>query len=202
MSSMSSQLNTRSNLRFLLGLGLALSLGAFALIVGNGSAPLSPAAFTVGQHDGPGVAGIGPALAGGTDVTLAQARNMTRLPMVLPETSLASDSDVTDVWVRTEGSDYVTVEYRSGVSVEIRPWPVAEITPEEHWRDLMEEGIPGRIINVGGQNVFVVPSSETAKGSVAFVANQTFVSIIGNGGQTENDLVALMRSATSSDQPG
>ena len=62
----------------------------------------------------------------------------------------------------------------------------------------MDESIPGRIIDVEGQNVFVVPSSETAKGSVAFVVDQTFVSIIGNGGQTENDLVALMKSAVAS----
>jgi hypothetical protein len=143
-------------------------------------------------------AGIGPDLAGGTDVTLAEARNMTKLSMLLPETSLASDSNIAHVWVRTDGSDYALVEYSSGINVEIRPWPVADIAPDDHWKDLMNEGIPGRILNVGGQSMFVVPSSETAKGSASFVVNQTFVSIIGNGNQTESDLVALMHSAMSS----
>jgi hypothetical protein len=123
---------------------------------------------------------------------------MTNLPMLLPETSLASDSNVSDVLVRTDGSDYVLLEYSSGINVEIRPWPAANIAPDDHWKALMKQGIPGRILNVGGQDVFVVPSSETAKGSASFVVNQTFVSIIGNGTQSEDDLVALMQSAMSS----
>jgi hypothetical protein len=146
-------------------------------------------------------AGIGPDLAGGSDVTLTQARNMTNLPMLLPETSLANDSNIAHVWVRT-GSDYVLVEYSSGINVEIRPWPVADIAPDDHWKRLMNEGIPGQIVNVGGQDAFVVPSSETAKGSASFVVNQTFVSIIGNGTQSEDDLVALMQSAMSSARAG
>ena len=157
---MPSRISNRRNWKFLVGLGTALSVGVLAMVVGNGPTAGSPAGAPEQRQ---GVGGIGPVLAGGTDVTLAQARNMTKLPMLLPQTSLASDSSIADVWVRNEGSDYVVVEYSSGVNVEIRPWPVADISPDDHWEDLMNDGIPGRIVDVDGQDVFVVPSSESAK---------------------------------------
>ncbi len=145
-------------------------------------------------------------LAGGEKMTLATAEAKTQLAFLLPnDPTLASNDLIDGVWARVgPGGDYVVVRYSTGVSVEIRPWPANVGTPNQHWNALLDEGIPGQIVDIGGTSVFVVPSGSGRMGSASFVqdqtlaSQQTFVSIIGNGGQSFDDLESLAVSALRS----
>ena len=77
----------RRSWKFLLGLAIALSVVVLGLKA-RSDPIVTPAPDTGSEHE-VGVAGIGPVLAGGKEMSLAEARGATRLPMILPETNLA-----------------------------------------------------------------------------------------------------------------
>jgi len=139
-------------------------------------------------------------LAGGQKMSLASAEAQTDLAFILPnDPALASDNLIDGVWARVgQGGDYVVIRYSTGLTTEIRPWPGSAGTPTSHWTDLISEGIPGQVVGIDGTAVFVVPSSAADAGSASFMADGTFVSIIGNGAQSLDELEQLTMSALRS----
>lgn len=176
----------------LFGVGLvgALSLFAAALLLhGHASSRLSTSAHGLGelQRD--------PPLAGGVPVSLAQAQTMTGVAALLPQTSLASNSSINGVWARSDPADML-VMYQSGVGVEVRPWSIAQ-TPDEHWSALMSEGLPGSIVTVNGQDMYVMTAGgQGGSGSVNFVtAAGTWVTVYGDGTYSDSQLQSIATSA-------
>jgi hypothetical protein len=88
------------------------------------------------------------------------------------------------------------VLYQSGVGVEVRPWLIAQ-TPDEHWSALMSEGLPGSIVTMNGQDMYVMPAGgQGGVGSVNFVtATGTWVTIYGDGTYNDAQLQDMAQSA-------
>ncbi len=149
------------------------------------------------------VAGLphSPPLAGGVEVSLSKAESMTNLRGLLPWTSLASDASISAVWARdaSEEAADMLVFYESGVAVEVRPWTSITETADQHWKALVSvNGLDGSIVNVNGQDMFVLPPALGGTGSVNFVtSDNTWVSIYGNGSYTVSQLLALATSAAA-----
>ena len=138
-----------------------------------------------------------PPLAGGVQVTLAQARSMTGVPALLPQTSLASNSSIEAVWARRETPDML-VMYQSGVGAEVRPWSLTQ-TPNAHWNALMSDGLPGLILTLNGQDMYVIPpGGQGGVGSVNFVTpGGTWVTIYGDGTLSARQLQDAAASASA-----
>ena len=138
-----------------------------------------------------------PPLAGGVEVTLAQAESMTGLLALLPDTSLASTSSITQVWARSRSPDMLVI-YKSGVQAEVRRWSIAQ-TPDEHWKALMSDGLPGSIVTLNGQDVYVMPpGGQGGTGSTNFVtADGTWVSIYGEGVASASQLLDMAATAST-----
>ncbi len=120
---------------------------------------------------------------------------MTGEPTLLPQTSLASDASIAAVWARSENPD-ILVMYKSGVQAEIRTWSIAA-TPDEHWKALMSDGLPGSIVTVSGQDMYVMPpGGQGGIGSVNFVTpGGTWVTVYGDGALDAGQLQSLAVSA-------
>jgi hypothetical protein len=175
----------------MLFLALALVIAITTGTLTDLSMRTHPAQVGVGSIRGDG-------LAGGTEVSLAKAAEMTNLPMLLPSVPLlASPASITKVWARSEHPD-VLVDYGSGVSAELRSWDLAT-TPVEHWHGLMSvDGLPGSIISDIGVDMYVMPpGGQGGGGSVSFVENGTWVSIYGDGTLSADQLQLLAESAAS-----
>lgn len=136
-------------------------------------------------------------LGGGKEVSgLPDAASLMSTPLFLP-TGEGLDPSTADVWVRSGDDEYMLVVYKSGLQVEIRPWPTKEGSPEEHWSTLLSDGLPGAVESVGEFNMFVVGPGETALGSADFVRDGTWVSLYGEGLYSADQLRALAASAAS-----
>ncbi len=187
-------LRTHGRRRVLLfGLGL---LGTLSVIAGGMMSTLPSA------DSGPKVGGVGtvqhmPPLGGGTQVSLNQAITMTGVQALLPQTTLAPNASISGVWARSQPPDML-VFYKSGVAAEVRPWSLS-VTPDQHWNALMSEGLPGAILAVDGQDMYVIPpGGQASVGSVNFVTQGgIWVSIYGDGTYSASQLQDLATSTTS-----
>jgi hypothetical protein len=140
----------------------------------------------------------GAPLAAGTSVALSSAVASVPFPVPRPQADLASDTSITDVWVRTSWDPEVLIRYSSGVRVEVRRWPFTS-RPEDYYQAQIAEGVPGQIVPIRGVNVFVVPrTSEASLGSATMVVEGLLVSIVGDGEFSVEQLQALAGSALTS----
>ncbi len=180
----------------LVGIGLAGVFGLFAIASMKGQVARSHPSIAQG-----GIGATdrgGPPLAGGVQVTLAKAQSMTGLTALLPETSLASTSSISAVWARSSEPDML-VMYRSGVQAEVRPWTLTTQTPDEHWKAIMSDGLPGSIVTVSAQDMYVMPpGGQGGTGSVNFVtAGGTWVTVYGDGTFSASQLQDMATSASA-----
>lgn len=185
----------RRGLVFLV-VGMVGTFGIAALVASHRSGATSSGA--VQPIGGVGEVPHGPPLAGGTEVTFSQAASMTKQQMLLPQTSLASDSSIKAVYARSENPD-VLVQYDSGVQAEIRTWALVA-SPDEHWKALMSDGLPGSIENVSGQDMYIMPpGGRGGVGSVNFVTpDGVWVTVYGDGTLDAGQLQALAVSSLNS----
>jgi hypothetical protein len=141
----------------------------------------------------PGLADL-PHLAGGQRVDLATADAEIQIPLIRPDTDLASDSSIDQLWAREGEDEYVLIEYESGIDVEIRPSTYGD-DPGFHWKNQITDGVPGDIIDVGGYPAFAVPpDSDGSSGSVDMVFENVNVTIIGNGTLSMDELEKVAAS--------
>ena len=136
-----------------------------------------------------------PPLAGGVKVTFAEAQSMTGLEPIIPDTSLASAGSIAQVWARRKSPDILVI-YASGVASEVRRWSMSQ-TPDEHWNALISQGLPGSIVTLYGQDVYLMPPvSGRSTGSVNFVTSDgTWVSIYGEGVASAGQLQEMATTA-------
>jgi hypothetical protein len=93
-----------------------------------------------------------------------EAERRFKPPVFRPQTDVASDSTIEEMWVRASGSAEVYIIYKSGIIVTVsrshRPiW--------EHARDQTADGSPGDLISVRGIDVFTVPPVQACFGGNA-----------------------------------
>ncbi len=117
-------------------------------------------------------------LPGATRMTLAKASEEFPVPLYRPNTSLASDATVSETWVRVNDAPEVWIQYRSGIVVLVRP--VGDLLQTREYAEAqIAQGIPGRIVTVGGVEAFLVLQSENGSGSVRLVLDGVVVDVIG-----------------------
>jgi hypothetical protein len=151
------------------------------------------------QGGGAGAPDIGGApLADGTRVSLGQAAASVSFSVPRPDTELASDASIAEVWVRTSWDPEILIQYQSGVRVEVRRSPFTG-SPEDFYKAQVAEGVPGEVVPINGVNVFVVPQDgKGSLGSATMVINGLLVMIVGDGDFSVDQLEALASSALKS----
>jgi hypothetical protein len=140
-------------------------------------------------------------LPGGTQMSLAQAADTFPVPLYRPDTSMASDSSVSEAWVRVEASPEVWIQYRSGMVVLVRPLGDLQQT-QEYAAAQIPDGVPGRVISIKGVEAFLVPQTEAGSGSVRLVIDGTVVTIVGYIGDFSDEQLtnAAVSVLATSDQ--
>lgn len=171
------------------GVGFALGILVVFLIAGVAVVRSNS------QQNAPEILALaGPPLPGGTETSLSQAQASLVVPVYLPNSSLAQDSSVQDVWVRSAGLPEVLIDYKSGVRVTYRANDFAP-DPVSFYRAQVADGIPGQIGSIDGVMAFVVSQDDQGDlGSVSMMINGTYVAVIGVGDFTDAQLTDVATS--------
>lgn len=85
-------------------------------------------------------------------------------PVFRPQTDVASDATIKEMWVRAPRSAEIYIIYQSGMVVIVDPSsrPIWELA-----RDQIADGVPGELISVRGIDVFTVPPVQACFGGNA-----------------------------------
>lgn len=136
----------------------------------------------------------GVVLPGGRIATLSEATAQFSTPIYRPATGSASDVTLDELWIRTAREPEVYMIYRSGVVVIVRPETTGQDTAT--YADAqIGDGIPGRIINLGPHEAFLVPEVEgPSTGSVRFLMGGAIITVIGNGSLSAEELIEIAQS--------
>jgi hypothetical protein len=119
---------------------------------------------------------FGNPLGNGVLVRPEEAERRFEPPVFRPQTELASDATIEEMWVRAPGSAEVYIIYESGIVVTVnrssRPiW--------EHARDQIGDGSPGELIDVRGIDVFTVPPVQPCfGGNAVFNIGRAHIAVI------------------------
>jgi hypothetical protein len=103
-------------------------------------------------------------LGNGVLMSPEEAERRFKPPVFRPQTDVASDATIEEMWVRAPRSAEVYIIYRSGMVVTLnrsdRPiWQLA--------RDQIADGVPGEVIDIRGIEVFTVPPVQACFGGNA-----------------------------------
>lgn len=177
-----------------IGLALAFSLAGFALVAQHSGSNTKQAAGGGGLDIG------GSPLAAGRQVSLEVAVTSAPFPVYRPQADLASDASIKEVWLRTEWDPEVLIQYASGIRLEVRRAAFLRgSSPDGFYKAQVAEGVPGQIVPIQGVDVFVVPGDTQGDlGSASMVVNDLWVSIVGDGDFSIDQLENLARSVLSS----
>lgn len=129
----------------------------------------------------------------GRQTTLSEAESIATFKLLRPSTPLASDAEISEVWVSTMSPQEVAIQYSSGVRVyvEISPYTNAS---QEYSRMAASSVVQSSVVVNGFPGLLTVPDSGSG-GSVEFVAGDVRVDILGYPGASRSDLLALADSA-------
>jgi hypothetical protein len=138
------------------GAVIAVAVVGASLAFRGSSSPEKQQDCTHGQFENP--------LGNGVLMSPGEAERRFEPPVFRPQTDVASDATIEEMWVRAPGSAEVYIIYESGVIVTVnrssRPiW--------EHARDQIADGVPGELITVRGIDVFTVPPVQACFGGNA-----------------------------------
>ena len=176
-------------------LGLALVTGTLVLAA-NLDAFEKDGAF---EKDDTGVGGFklppdAPPVAGGEKVNLDQAVRLLAVPFYRPDTDLASDASLRDIWISEDKDLELYVRYMSGVTLKVRP-AEGSWSNEEWAAGLAGDGLEGNIETIAGQDVFIVPQDLPSLGSARLFVDGALVTLIGEGDFSIDELRTLAGSA-------
>jgi hypothetical protein len=132
-------------------------------------------------------------LAGADRVSLESAVQRLPVPLYRPDSSLASDGSIEDVWVVSGDDPELYLRYESGLALKVRP-AGASLSNEKWAAALSQDGIEGSIEDVGGVDVFLVPQTDTSLGSARFFLGGALVTLIGHGDFAVDVLRELSKS--------
>ena len=133
--------------------------------------------------------GGGPALGGGTPMTLESARAQFPVPLVTPDTDLARDSLIDQLWVRVADPPEAFFEFRTGIMMSVEPSSVYRTPLPTLFDAQVADGVPGTVETIAGVTAFCVPpSSQGDLGSVMFQIGDEVVVVVGNGDASLDDL--------------
>lgn len=133
-------------------------------------------------------------LAGGARTSLTEAIEVFDVPLLRPDSALASDASITDVWLRAEGSPQIYIRYDSGIVLMLRPSSEG-LGTEAYAKAQIHDGVPGRITDVDGVAAFEVPQTPYSDlGSIRFVMDDVIVTIVGVGDFSADTLREIARS--------
>ncbi len=144
-----------------------------------------------------GLAGANlPPLPGGLQETLSAARSNTTVPLYLPEGTLAGDGSIKVLWVRGAPLTAVWVQYGSGVVVQLQPAAnLYATTPEAYFRNQIAGGTPGTVGQINGMPSFMTPPDKQGDtGTVEMAINGVDVQVVGDGGETADQLNQIAAS--------
>lgn len=165
-----------------MGLGFAciVVLLASAAIVGHGGQD---------ARVQPGISGPdGSPLADGRETTLDAASKAAGFPVLRPSTELASDSSVSQVWVRDSWAPEIFVRYEGSIDLMVEE-PDYSGSPEDFYKAQQDQGVPGEIIDLSGVAVFAVKGgsvstkdpSTSGPPSITMVVDGLSVTLVGYG---------------------
>ena len=103
-------------------------------------------------------------LGNGVLMTPDEAERAFNPPLLRPQIDVASDETIDGLWARPSPGGQVYIEYESGVIVNVRPLhqPTRKIATSE-----TADGIPGKLIELHGVDVFTVPPQRPCFGGNA-----------------------------------
>ncbi|MGH3668726.1 MAG: hypothetical protein ACRDU7_10565 [Acidimicrobiia bacterium] len=140
------------------------------LIVVTARATLETALTAGGQNQHPFLPFVSdpsdptqPLLREGYETTLQAATAVTGLSLSRPQSDLASDQTLDEVWVGTAGYPEVALRYESGLRLYITMWPSGADPARSYARLVSESGV-GWTTSLGGNPVLAIPKDAQAKG--------------------------------------
>ncbi len=174
------------------------SLGAFLGVALVAAILVLAANLDAFEKDDTGVGGFvlppnAPPVAGGEKVTLDQAARLLAVPFYRPDTDLASDASLRDIWISEDKDLELYVRYMSGVTLKVRP-AGGSWSNEEWAAGLAGDGVNGNIETIAGHDVFIVPQNLPSLGSARLFVNGALVTLIGEGDFSVDDLRTLAES--------
>lgn len=138
-------------------------------------------------------------LLGGTRVTLQEAAAGVGFSILRPDSPLASDDTLVEVWLASGEGGAVALVYELGVRVYLSTWPVANpMTPEQFYQQQAAVTGAGWTENINGVSAWVAPANAQAPGLppesiIDFVVDGVEVSVRG-GSFSADELMEVARS--------
>jgi hypothetical protein len=111
----------------------------------------------IGNPDDPSV----PLLSDGRLVDLPTAAAQATFPLPRPDTGVANDSMISQVWI---DPTQVAIRYASGLRVYIDNWPPGSY-PAAFYSTVVEDMGAGRVVSIKGSSAWIVAKDEKAPGS-------------------------------------
>jgi hypothetical protein len=140
------------------------------------------------------IARPGSPLPGGERVSLTDASARFATPIYRPESTLASDVTIKEVWMRTASEPEVYITYESGITLIVRPESAGQSTAD-FAKAQINDGVPGTVVSLGSVDAFGVPPVKgQGPGSVRVVIPGAIFSLIGDGSYTLDDLLKVAES--------
>jgi hypothetical protein len=115
-------------------------------------------------------------LGSGVLMSLKEAERNFKPPVFRPQTEVASDATIEEMWVRAPRLAEVDIIYRSGIVVTVNraTRPIWELA-----RDESADGGPGGLIKVRGIDVFTVPPAQACfGGNAVFNIGRAHIAVI------------------------
>lgn len=133
--------------------------------------------------------GGGPVLGGGSPMSLESARAQFPVPLVTPDTDLARDSLIDQLWVRVADPPEAFFVFRTGIMMSVEPSSAYRMPLPALFDVQVADGVPGTVETIAGVAAFCVPpSSQGDRGSVMFQIGDEVVVVVGNGDASLDDL--------------
>lgn len=133
--------------------------------------------------------GDDPVLGGGSPMSLESARAQFPVPLVTPDTDLARDSLIDQLWVRVADPPEAFFVFRTGIMMSVEPISVYRTPLPALFESQVADGVPGTVETIAGVAAFCVPpSSQGDRGSVMFQIGDEVVVVVGNGDASIEDL--------------
>lgn len=152
--------------------GAFLGLAAIGAVLVLTEAPSEPHQVACGRfgRDNP--------LGGGVRMALSQAEAAFPPPIFRPQTRVASDETITDLWVRPGRGGEVYIVYASGMVVIVEP---SKRPVWQHARAEIADGVPGELLDIRGVEAFVIPADPPCfGGNTVFNLRGAEIAIIGD----------------------
>jgi hypothetical protein len=138
-------------------------------------------------------------LLGGQQVSLAEAEKESDFALYRPNSPMAADKSLSEVWIGGAGDRAVAFRYETGVTIYLTPWPEGKDVAKSYESRVADTGA-GSVQMISGNTAWVIPKDSQAEGMppdtvINMVVNGVELSI--HGDLPTDDMLSIASSVST-----